>query len=334
MISHYGNKIFSFYEDAKKLYNGELVYPRFVSHWLTTVCDLKCNFCFFEDFNKNSMKFVDTPKLLLLINELVKIGVESFEFSGGGEPTLHPDCFKIAEYASRKGLKVGLLTNGAKFELDKLQYFSYVRIGLDSATEKTYSVIKGGSPERFSKTIDLVKKLVEVCKNNSLKTTIGLKFMVNITNFHEIWDMIKLSKLLDVDYAHFKTTHNDKFKISAADLKFLSKDLENYKKTFPGFVIGSFDKLEASAKCFMSPIHAVVNSIGDLLICCYLTERKYIVGNVFRNNFASIWNSNRHKNIIKSISKEKCSQFDCRFHVYNDIMKSEIDDSKYNLSFI
>lgn len=333
-ISYFGNKIISFYKDAQILHNGGIVIPRFVSQWLTTVCDLKCKYCYFSEENTQNTELVDTNSMYKFIDELVIQGVESLEFSGGGEPTLHKDCFNIAEYAYNSGLKVGLLTNGHSFDLDKLDCFTYVRVGLDSIDSKGYTDLKGGPEGRFDKTIGLIEDLISKRK----QTNIGVKFMINGLNYDKLNRMVDLAKGLKVDYCHFKGTHNDKFGLtnnySTKFIDELDTTLNILKERNPGFVFGSFQKLQATTKCFMSPIHTVITAKGDLLVCCYAYQDEYVIGNVFKDGFEQVWFSNRHKEIMDKLNIDFCNKVDCRWHKYNQEMLSVIHENKYNLSFI
>lgn len=326
-----GNKILSFYSDAKKLIKGELVTPRFISIWLTTSCDLSCEYCYFNEKNKEK-KFSNIIELKKFITEISRIGVESIEFSGGGEPTLHPDCFKIAEFASRKGLKVGLLTNGFQFDYDRIKFFDYIRIGLDASSEELYNKIKGGKEHRFTNTIRNVEKLL--CVRDKDRTRIGLKFMLNKFNFTDLSEMVSLSKSLGVDYCHFKGTHSDTNKLLDFQINAIQNQINDLKNKFPDFICGSVNRTISDIKCFMSPIHTVITPMGDCLICCYFYQSEKIVGNVFKDGFVKVWHSKRHMEIIDNIQLSDCQKIDCRWAKYNSEMKDVILHNKYDLSFI
>ena len=331
-MSAEGNKIFSFYNDAKKLIKGEMVIPRFVSLWLTTSCDLQCLYCYFNNKNKEK-QFADTNKVKRLIDELVSLGIESLELSGGGEPTLHPDCFDIIEYAYKKGLKVGLLTNGFKFDFYKIMYLTYVRFGVDSTTDKQFLKIKGGKDGRFTELINQIKKLLEFRKGREFPS-IGIKFMLNKLNYTCIEDMVSLAFTTGVDYCHFKGTHSDKNALTSKQRLDLESIINRKKESYPNFVFGSVNRCVAKVDCFMAPIHTVITSTGDVLNCCYFYEKDKVVGNAFKTSFSTIWFSDNHKKVINSIKVSDCNKVDCRFSHYNNEMNSILKANKYNLSFI
>lgn len=331
MIGNQGNKIFSFYNDAKKLIKGELVTPRFISMWLTTTCDLSCSYCYFSNKNKER-QFANTQKVKNFITEISRIGVESIEFSGGGEPTLHRDCYDIIEFAYNKGLKVGLLTNGLKFNYDKIMFLHYVRIGLDAHTPELYKQIKQGSELRFIDTVNNIKRLIK--ERKSIYPRIGLKFMLNSVNYPYIFDMVDFAKSLNVDYCHFKGTHSDANQLTPFQIVAVQNSIVELQSKQSNFVYGSVIKNEAKIKCFMSPIHTVITPNGECLVCCYFYQPKYVIGNVFTDGFIKVWYDKKHLEIINSIQVSECAKIDCRWNYYNSEMKEIIENNKYDLSFI
>ncbi|MDI6414467.1 radical SAM protein [Solobacterium moorei] len=80
-----------------------------------------------------------------LLNELADLKVKSVEFSGGGEPTTHPDIIEIIRHAKSLGLNIGIVTNGNSLEklFPVLDAFTFIRISLDAATKDKYQFVHG-----------------------------------------------------------------------------------------------------------------------------------------------------------------------------------------------
>jgi MoaA/NifB/PqqE/SkfB family radical SAM enzyme len=92
-------------------------------------CNLTCSFCCFA--NRDLTERLTLNQMKECIYQFHQIGLSGVEFTGGGEPTLHPQFNQIVEYCYSLGLKVGVCTNGAK--LDKItnwEHFSWVRLGM------------------------------------------------------------------------------------------------------------------------------------------------------------------------------------------------------------
>lgn len=92
-------------------------------------CNLTCSFCCFA--NRDLAERLTLEQMQVCIAQFRKMGLSGVEFTGGGEPTLHPQFNEIIEFCYNIGLKIGLCTNGAKLEKVKnWEYFSWVRLGM------------------------------------------------------------------------------------------------------------------------------------------------------------------------------------------------------------
>ena len=121
---------------AKLLYHGDRVKewldkgrtsPVLFEVALTGFCDASCPWCFFKD-QRDSHR-IDTEKLMLALEDMVTLDVKAINWTGGGEPTLHPDFKHIVYHAAELGLKQGLFTNG----FNKIPFqskFEWIRISL------------------------------------------------------------------------------------------------------------------------------------------------------------------------------------------------------------
>ena len=115
---------------------------------LINACNLTCSFCCFA--NRDLSDRLDTERVKKALKSFKKIGITGIEFTGGGEPTLHPDFHEIAQYAYDLGFKLGLCTNGkllgSRIKKETVKLFSWIRIGLYGFYEEyTYdlSVFEG-----------------------------------------------------------------------------------------------------------------------------------------------------------------------------------------------
>ena len=99
---------------------------------LINACNLTCSFCCFANRDMTDRLPLDKVKEALL--SFKEIGVTGIEFTGGGEPTLHPDFSAIVKYAKTLGFSLGLCTNGAllgkKVKSDIVGMFSWIRLGM------------------------------------------------------------------------------------------------------------------------------------------------------------------------------------------------------------
>jgi MoaA/NifB/PqqE/SkfB family radical SAM enzyme len=90
-------------------------------------CQASCPECFYS--GNQSGKILDTKTLLDQMEHM-----RTITWTGGGEPTLHPDFFELTSFANRLGINQGLFTNGLKFPMTS--YMDWVRV---SKTNKPWN---------------------------------------------------------------------------------------------------------------------------------------------------------------------------------------------------
>lgn len=132
--------------------------PIMVSLELTSKCNLACTYCY-QNSSIRRNDFLSSP--LSLLEQLKQLGVEHVELTGG-EPLLHPEFEKIAEYAVRNFKTCGLITNGMLLNDRVMDILStgnsLIQICLDGSTPARVDSISRvpGSFERIVKGIKLV----------------------------------------------------------------------------------------------------------------------------------------------------------------------------------
>jgi organic radical activating enzyme len=72
---------------------------------------------------------VDT--IVNYIKTLIPRGLKAVIFTGGGEPTIHPQWNKIVSRLRLLSLKFGLITNGIDLEYRNLEIFDWIRISVN-----------------------------------------------------------------------------------------------------------------------------------------------------------------------------------------------------------
>ncbi len=96
------------------------------------VCNARCPNC---PYNNSDIRSKYKDAMIMPEHIFRKIADECGQYgaylriSGGGEPMLHPRASELMVYAKEKGAKVGLITNGSKFNEENLT--TLIRAGLD-----------------------------------------------------------------------------------------------------------------------------------------------------------------------------------------------------------
>ncbi len=85
----------------------------FVNFSIWNACNLRCKFCYNDEWRTQKQVFIDKNKIFLelyrLRNQTEKINLI------GGEPLFHPDIFEILEYIKELNFtNLSIVTNGVK----------------------------------------------------------------------------------------------------------------------------------------------------------------------------------------------------------------------------
>ena len=158
--------------------------------WNTTkLCNLHCKHCYANAGAKNPDEMTLEQKLKV-IDQFDEAGVTMIAFSGG-EPLMSPDFWKIAEYASSKGIYTTIATNGTlltKNVVDRLAEvgIKYIEISLDSADPATHNEFRGQALA-WERTVQGIKNVVEKGVFDNAIATTATKY--NYKNMDKMLDL-------------------------------------------------------------------------------------------------------------------------------------------------
>ena len=161
---------------------------------MTRRCNLKCVHCYAQAVDPDGKDEISTEQGKAIISDLAAYGAPVMLFSGG-EPLVRQDLPELASYATEKGMRAVISTNGTLITKEKARELkainlSYVGISLDGA-EEIHDKFRG-VPNSFKKALEGL----ENCKAEGLK--VGLRFTINKRNVVEIPKVFKLLRELEV----------------------------------------------------------------------------------------------------------------------------------------
>jgi len=155
---------------------------------MTRRCNLKCIHCYSNSADIDYPDELTTEEGKKLIDDLAAFGSPVILFSGG-EPLIRKDLLELAQYATKKGMRAVISTNGMLITKDiaaKLQKvgLSYVGVSLDGL-EKTHDRFRG-KKGAFAAAMDGIRN----CREAGIK--VGIRFTVNKHNLADVKDMFDL----------------------------------------------------------------------------------------------------------------------------------------------
>jgi radical SAM protein with 4Fe4S-binding SPASM domain len=173
--------------------------PRLIFWEVTKGCNLRCIHCRATATELMSPNDLPTSKALDIISQIADFGNPILVLSGG-EPLYRRDIFQLAEYATSRGLRAALATNGTtvtKDVADKIKGsgIKRVSISLDGADATTHDTFRG-IPGAFEAAIYGMKNLQQIGVSVQINTTVARH------NAHQLPDVLALARNLGADALH------------------------------------------------------------------------------------------------------------------------------------
>ena len=310
------HKVLYHLDRLQAIQNGLRPYPINVEIDLSNRCSLGCEWCHFAYTHTRGPlagkvagpenrhaggDLMDTTLAFDILDQLGMAGVRSVTWTGGGEPTLHPNFDAIIQHAyTNVGIDQGIYTHGghinaARAELLK-QTMQWVYISLDECTQEDYHRSKGA--DRFYQVLSGIRELVAA----GGPATVGVGFLIHPGNIHQIDDMVELYRNLGVDYMQFRPTVSyDPQQPCYADgdtswVWRAVQELEQYEGVsgilvdIERFGMYADWTVHPYTTCNWSAVQTVITPNGRVWRC--VNKREYdgaLLGDLTLHSFADIW---------------------------------------------
>ena len=281
-----------------------LKYPLSVYLKLTSNCMLKCEFCSQCSQVNNKIKEFDFENAKKVLTELKSIGAKYIYYTGG-EPLMYSKIEELLQFGYSLGFKQILITNGILFsDKEKRKLIKYL-ISMGVSIHGTQSVHDKlvGNIKCYNKLLnnlsliqneykniqinvnytaleentnyENIKSIAEICKINNWKLTVArLNYIGNGTKYNNIM----LNDLIEI----ISRIKKEGYKIEISNCIAPCTVNEEYRYLTHG--------------CGAGQSIAAIEANGDVKICA---SSNYVIGNIKKNNFKHIWNSNKNKEYWK-----------------------------------
>jgi radical SAM protein with 4Fe4S-binding SPASM domain len=173
--------------------------PRLVFWELTKGCNLRCIHCRASATELSSPTDLSTNAAKSIIDQIAEVSHPILVLSGG-EPLFRNDIFELACYATEKGLRAALATNGTLVTKPVAHDIvesgvQRVAISLDGADALTHDAFRG-IPGAFDAAIAGFRNLKELGMSVQINTTIARH------NAHQLPLVLDLARSLGADALH------------------------------------------------------------------------------------------------------------------------------------
>lgn len=280
--------------------------------YITGGCNLACRHCWISptyEKDGGSGECLDFDLYKIAIEEGIPLGLKQIKFTGG-EPLLHPDFIKMADYATEKKIRTWMETNGTLLTAETAYYLknktslNFVSVSLDGAVASTNDGFRNvqGSFDRAIEGIEFLVKagykpqiIMSLCKENLQEIEAMVKIVRKMGCASLKFNVIQSS-------GRGEKLNRDEELLSIDKLIALGRWIEfdlQKKHSFPllfswPMAFHSIRRLQIDygANCGIFNILGILAS-GEIALCGIGTQEKDLIyGRLGKNKIGNIWENN------------------------------------------
>lgn len=279
-------------------------FPNDIMIEVTNECNLRCTTCYSHQDDRPK-KYMDLYVFKKIIDEIPEKNTKTISLYNYWEPLLHKQIWEFVEYAKQNWIKnIKIATNGTFLTANKSveliqSWLDYISISVDWTTQEIYEKFRVWW--NLNQVLKNTQVLVKLKEKLWYWPMIELQFIIMSHNENQVENIKLLAEKLWVDILRYKTVliKNKKW----SHLKPENKDYTRY------------EKIEKTNSCLKPKEWIVINVDWKVIPCCYITD-KYIdihtLWNINGNNLVDLYNSNKSKNFIENVEKNKQSVDYCK----------------------
>ncbi|NQT22144.1 MAG: radical SAM protein [Candidatus Omnitrophica bacterium] len=348
-------KVFHFKDKLDSLVGsiGKITAPIHIRIKPTNRCSHNCRYCAYRAGNlqlgKDMLVKDEIPeqKMIEILEDIIKMGVKSVTFSGGGEPFCYPHLAKSARKLSRTSVKFAALTNGAELQGELAEIFAsygtWLRISIDGWDEESYAAYRGVGKGEFTKVLNNMRNF------KSLNGTcyLGVSIVVDKMNATHIYELIR--KLKDTGADSVKVSpcivSNDGTENNRYHRPIYEKVKAQIKKARADFADGGFEINDSyheldekfEKKYDWCPYLQILPVIGADLNMYPCQDKAYnldegLLGSIRNQRFEDFWFSDKNK-FFKINPSIHCNHH-CVANTKNKLILDYLDIDEEHMEFV
>lgn len=287
--------------------------------------------------NNNPSRFLETELVERVLRDCAAMGTKAVEFTGGGEPTVHPDAPRLLALAQELGLDTALITNGIRLSRmeDAAVKTQWLRVSIDAATPETFARVRPGlgGQNYFEKALQGIRWALARKDALGTNATIGFGFVVQKDNWQEIYQAVALAAELGVDNIRLSglfTPEGDRYhaeyRKAAEDLeRRATADFDGKRGRYGTFrVYGRFSEKVADLtappdyeRCSYQRFTTYLGGDAKLYRCCVTSynDQGYLGDVRAAGGLRALWESQELRQKLDSFDARSCPR--CQFNDRN-----------------
>ena len=319
------HKVYLHPEHVVKIKNKKRPFPLTIEVDLTNHCNHRCSFCCWGEDIAVDKSTLETKTIKKCISDMKNLGAKAICFTGGGEPMIHKDFYKILSFTKKKGLDCGLITNGSAITKDHcgelVDNLNWIRISVSGGDAESYNKVQGKDHfERVIKNIFMISN-EKIKKRSNIK--IGIRMLVNEEN---LYTLSKLAdKVKDINGLNYIQISPNQFsedegtfwngpevknEINKTEKKLLKNEIELLTSSFEILSTSKEEQkrlINYPKKCYAHFYQITIMADGNVAFCKNARfNKKYFVGNINKKSIKDIWNNKANTDIERWVKPSNC----------------------------
>jgi radical SAM protein with 4Fe4S-binding SPASM domain len=273
-----------------------------------SVCNLQCPVCETGNRTLTRPQGLMSMEIYRAVVDKMHRHINTVLLYFMGEPFLNPALYEMIRYARTKRIYVCICTNGEYVEAHKLidTGVNEISFQISGVSDRTHQEYRRGAV--LSRTLNNVTQLVQLRKkNNALDMSIELGMIVMKHNEHEVGAFKELAARLEVDRLHLI---RPRVRSLAQAKDFLPNEKEYWLydgNLYNRGVLSPQHHRWVSRQCFWLWNSTVITWNGDVVPCCNDVHGDHVMGNILREDMASIWNNDLYRRLRGAVLHHKQS---------------------------
>lgn len=271
---------------------------------ITRQCNLSCPHCY-SAAERRARQEMSPADCFRIIDTLAEWEVKAIGWTGG-EPLMRTELEEVIAYASERGIKSGITTNGILLDEKRATSLkeagaTFIQISLDGSSAEKNQNMRKATVEDY----DAILGAIRACQK--LEMRLDLAMLIGQENLDDAAAFIKLAQREGVKRVRFcgfvpwgrgkhaRVMERLSFNRRLPDLKvFIEKasQLENPVVMFdPAF--GPLPPEYLYHECVAGVKLLYISAFGDVYPCTSLLAKEFAVGNIHERELAEIWDDPR-----------------------------------------
>jgi MoaA/NifB/PqqE/SkfB family radical SAM enzyme len=290
---------------------------------------------------------ISAEKAIEILNDCAAMGVRAIQFTGGGEPTVHPQHIELFELTSTLGMSWSLVTNGIKLLPKHTETFlkaSWIRVSLDAGSAEAYASIREAREVDFDKVLANVTSLCEARERDS-QLIVGVGYVVTPDNFHEVVQAAKLVRETGADNLRVSAMFSpenenmltpEQWEIAENSCKLAEDEQTESFQVFNRFEARRADLVQHNPDYETCGYQHFTTYIGgDLNVyrCCNTSyNTRGLLGSLEDQRFKHLWYSQEVRDQLNNFNARGCDK--CQFNGINRFINYLAADRPDHVEFV